>query len=138
MSERSRCERILVLLMRLSGAVTLMAFPTMLLPTAWMAAAHEWLGMGAFPESALVDYLTRSIAALYGFHGALLLLVSCNVRRYRPIVVFLAAMYLIFGVTLLFVDLHAGMPWYWTYGEWPPLILLGVVWLVLLRGVPEE
>ena len=138
MSERTRSERVLVLLLRLSGVVTLMAFPAMLLPTAWMASAHELLGMGPFPESSVVDYLTRSIAALYGFHGALLLLVSCNVRRYRPIVVFLAVMYLVFGGMLFFIDLHAGMPWYWSYGEWPPLILLGVVWLILLRDVPEE
>ena len=38
------------------------------LPVRWMAETHEWLGLGEFPESPLVDYLTRSASLLYAWH----------------------------------------------------------------------
>lgn len=58
--------RLLVLLLRLAGGITTIAFLAMLLPADWMAATHRWLGLGEFPRTAVVDYLTRSVAALYG------------------------------------------------------------------------
>jgi len=57
-----------------------------------MAATHRWLGLGEFPKAPVVDYLTRSVAALYGFHRGLLLLVSRDPRRYRRIVSYIAWM----------------------------------------------
>ena len=134
----TRSERILVLLLRLSGAVMLLAFPAALLPVEWMAANHRWLGLGEFPESALVDYLTRSISLLYGIHGGLLLLVSGRPRQYRSVIAYLAVMDMVFGVSVLAIDLHAGMPLLWTLGEGPPMFAIGLVVLLLLRGVPPE
>ena len=117
----------LQLLLRLAGVITTFAFLAMLLPTDWMASTHERLGLGEFPRSPLVDYLTRSVAALYGFHGALLLLISRDPVKYRTIVQFVAVMNVAFGVMMLLIDLHAGMPWWWTAGEGPPIIVFGVV-----------
>lgn len=138
MSEATVQEKLLVLLLRLGGALLLLAFPAMLLPTGWMAATHAWLGLGEFPETTIVDYLTRSISALYGVHGGLLLLVSGDVRRYRAVIRYVALMNLMLGVALLVIDIAAGMPWFWTLGEGPPIFALGVVMLVLLRSVPTE
>jgi len=117
----------LQLLLRLAGVITTFAFLAMLLPTDWMASTHERLGLGEFPRSPLVDYLTRSVAALYGFHGALLLLISRDPVKYRTIVQFVAVINVAFGVMMLLIDLHAGMPWWWTVGEGPPIIVFGVV-----------
>lgn len=117
----------LQLLLRLAGVITTFAFLAMLLPTDWMASTHERLGLGEFPRSPLVDYLTRSVAALYGFHGALLLLISRDPVKYRTIVQFVAVINVAFGVMMLLIDLHAGMPWWWTAGEGPPIIVFGVV-----------
>ena len=39
---------------------------------------------------------------------------------------------------LIGVDVHAGMPWWWTAGEGPPVIAAGAVMLYLLRFVPAE
>jgi hypothetical protein len=36
---------------------------------------------------------------------------------------------------MVVVDLHAGMPWLWVVGEGPPIVTIGAVFLVLLRGV---
>ena len=60
----------LVFLLRLAGSVTASAFLAIFLPVEWMASTHRWLGLGEFPRAPVVDYLARSIAALYGFHGA--------------------------------------------------------------------
>jgi len=124
----------LQLLLRLAGGFTCASFLAMLLPTDWMASAHEWLGLGEFPRSPLVDYLTRSIAALYGFHGALLLLISRDPVRYSTIVQYVAVMNILFGVIMVLIDWHAGLPWWWTFGEGPPIIAFGVAIAFLNRS----
>jgi hypothetical protein len=118
--------RLIVLLLRLAGCVTAAAFLAMFLPVEWMASTHRWLGLGEFPRVPLVDYLTRSVAALYGFHGVLLLLVSTDPRKYRAIVSYVAIMNVIFGIIMTVIDVHAGMPLPWTLLEGPPIVLFGI------------
>ncbi|HET7696043.1 MAG TPA: hypothetical protein VFK57_10075 [Vicinamibacterales bacterium] len=126
-------QRWLVVVLRIAGVFTIAAFPAMLLPVDWMASTHARLGLGEFPRSAVVDYLARSIAALYGFHGVLVLLVSTDPVRYRPIVWFIAVMNIAFGAMLIAIDLHAGLPAYWTALEGPPIIAFGLVIALLTR-----
>ena len=128
-------RQILVVLLRLAGTITVCAFGAMLLPTDWMEATHRWLGLGEFPRSPIVDYLTRSIAALYGFHGVLLFLISRDVVRYRSIVRYVGVMNMLFGAFILLIDVHAGMPRLWTLGEGPPIIAFGVTVLYLSRSL---
>ena len=129
---------ILTLLLRFMGCVLLLAFPTILLPEAWMAATHEWLGLGEFPAATLTDYLTRSAAALYGMHGVLVLMVSTDVVRYRSLVTVLGAMNVAMGGVMLGIDLHADMPWWWTAIEGPPLMGMGVLILLLNRAAARN
>ena len=131
-------ERAVVFLLRLSGSITLMAVLAIFLPVEWMIEIHRKLGLGTFPESAAMDYLTRSVAALYAFHGGLLLCVSRDVRRYRGLVHYLAWATVGFGLALLGVGLHAGLPVFWVVGEGPPVAALGVLLLLLLPSVPAE
>jgi hypothetical protein len=123
----------IVILLRLAGSVTASAFLAIFLPVDWMASTHAWLGLGEFPRTPIVDYLTRTIAALYGFHGVLLLLVSTDPVRYRAIVSFIAIMNIVFGVIVLAVDVHAGLPFWWTIAEGPPIAIFGVVLAMLNR-----
>jgi hypothetical protein len=127
-----------VAILRLTAVVLLLAFPMMLLPVEWMAATHRWLGLGQFPASPLVDYLTRSISFLYGFHGGLLLVVARDVRRYRGVVVYVVVMSLAFGASMIVVDLHAGLPLRWVLGEGPPIMVAAVIIGLLLRAVPRS
>jgi hypothetical protein len=128
-----RSQRAIVLLLRLGGAITFSAFFAIFLPVDWMAATHRWLGLGEFPRAPIVDYLARSVAAFYGFHGCLLFLVSTDPIRYRTIVSFIAAMNVLFGLILLGVDFHAGLPALWTAFEGPPIVALGIILAVLNR-----
>jgi hypothetical protein len=126
-------QRLLVILLRLAGVFTLMAFLAMLMPQDWMASTHEWLGLGGFPRAPVVEYLARSVAALYGFHGVLLLLIARDPVRYRGIVRYVGVMNVVFGMLLVAIDLRAGLPMWWTLAEGPPIVAFGAVVLYLNR-----
>jgi len=128
-------ERMLVWILRLGGVLTLSAFFAMFLPVSWMAASHRWLGLGSFPETAIVDYLTRSISGMYAMHGVVLLVLSTDIRRYLPLVRILGFATVAFGIGLLLIDLHAGMPIWWTLGEGPFVTVAGILILVLVSGM---
>jgi hypothetical protein len=128
-------QRALVLLLRATGAVLLLAFFAIFLPTEWMAASHRWLGLGEFPASPLVDYLTRSASALYAIHGGLLVVLSFDVRRFAPVIIYSALAGIAFGLAMIVIDMGANMPLYWTVSEGPYIVVVGVATLWLARGV---
>ena len=134
----SNHHRILVIFLRLFGGVTVLAFLAMLLPVEWMAATHRWLGLGEFPRAPIVDYLTRSLSSLYGFHGVLVLLVSRDPIRYLTIVRYLGWMYILAGVFAIVIDLYAPLPWYWTAVEGPSTLFSGVLILYLSRSLQSD
>jgi hypothetical protein len=127
-------RRLLVALLRLGAFVTGSGFFAVLLPVDWMATAHRWLGLGELPRVAIVDYLTRSNAALYGCHGVLLWIVSRDPVRYHGIVRYIGWMNIGFGLTILGIDLHAGLPAFWTIAEGPGVVVLGAAVLYLSRA----
>jgi hypothetical protein len=120
-------HRPLVLLLRCGAVLTGSAFLALFLPVESMASTHRWLGLGEFPRAPIVDYLARSVAAFYGFHGVLLFLISTDVVRFRPLVWYVAVMNVLLGVTLLAIDVHAGLPAYWIALEGPPVIVIGLL-----------
>ena len=131
--------RILALLLRIAGTFLCTAFFAMIMPTVWMADTHAWLGMGELPRMPVVEYLTRSIAPLYGFHGVLMLLVASYLRRLRPVAVYIGCMNVLFGLFVTVIDFEAGLPLWWSVGEGPPIAAFGVVILWLVRtGVADE
>jgi len=60
------------------------------MPFDWMNAIHRQAELGDLPNVPIVGYLTRSISALYALHGALLVFLAGDVRRFLPVVRFLA------------------------------------------------
>jgi hypothetical protein len=127
----NRNEKILIWLLRVSGAVMLMALGAVVMPYEWMNLIHQKQGLGELPHVPIVGYLTRSASALYAFHGALLLFIATDVRRYLPILRFLAMAGIVFGAVMLGIDSHVGMPVAWTVGEGLSVILFGAVILWL-------
>jgi hypothetical protein len=118
---------LLVVLLRLAGAVMVLAFLAVVLPVDWMAGTHRWLGLGEFPRAPIVDYLARSVALLYGFHGVLVLIVSRDPVKYRTIIWYLAVMNILFGAIIIAIDIHAGLPPMWTLLDGPPVTVFGIV-----------
>lgn len=137
-TEPTATERWLVILLRIAGPLMLLAFGAIFLPTEWMAASHRRLGLGEFPASSLVEYLTRSVSALYAIHGGLYLVIASNLRRYAGVLTYVACANVVFGVLMVGIDLKARLPWYWTLAEGPPVAAFGVLLLGMLRKVPRD
>jgi hypothetical protein len=125
-------HRTLIVLLRLAGVVTLIAFLGMLLAD-WGATTRRWLGLGGFPRAPVVGYFMRAIAALYAIHGVLLFIVSRDPGRYRSIVRDLGWLNVIFGLSLVLIDVRAGTPLLWTVVKGAPIVAFGLVVLHLSR-----
>ncbi len=110
-------ERVLTWLLRLLGVSCLLALPAMLMPVSWMAALHEWSGLGAFPDAPVVEYLARAVSGFYAMFGGLMLIAASDVRRYAAIITYCAWLGILFGAAIVCVILAAGMPWYWAMAE---------------------
>ena len=127
----TRSERRLTILLRVVGAAEALAIVAVFMPRAWILACHEMLGMGAFPEAPVAEYLARSTSLFYALLGGVLCWLSLDVRRYARVVTVLAVATIACGVILLASDMRAGMPWWWTVGEGPFVVALGVAFLLL-------
>lgn len=133
MLQPATAERCLVVVLRLGGIVCATALLAVVMPRAWHAAMHVWLGLGTFPDAPLVEYLARGMSGVCGIYGVLLIWLARDVRRYASLLAMQAI--LLMGVslaaTVMLVD--SGMPDWWLYGD------AGAVWafqwivLLLLR-----
>ena len=124
--------RLLVALLRFEGAMEMLAFIAVVMPHAWMAAAHQWLGLGVLPDFPLLDYMIRSASFLYGLHGVLLWMLAKDTKRFRPLIIYAAASYLASVLVFAMIDLRDGMPWWWTGAEIASVLSYGLVlaWLL--------
>ena len=110
-------ESMLKLWLRFSGAVMGLAFLAVLLPTSWMAASNDTLGLDPLPRGPLVEYLTRSLSLLYFVHGSVYWVLAMDPRRLAPVVSYMGWSAVGFGVVVGVIDAMVGMPWAWTLGE---------------------
>lgn len=134
-------ERTLALLLRIVGLAAFSAIVPTFMPFAWMEAIHRWLGMGELPDAPIVHYLSRSVSLLYAAHGAVVVYVSFDVRRYLPALRILAAILGFCGISMTAIDFWSGMPSYWTVAEGPFLLLAAGVlhWLTgRIKSVPNK
>jgi hypothetical protein len=129
----TRQERILALVLRVGAVPLLLALPCAGLPPAWMDVTHRWLGLGPLPTGPIVDYLARSCSLFYALHGAMILFVSFDVRRYLPFIRFLGWLGIALGFGMLAVDHVAQLPGYWRWLEGPFVIAEGLLVLWLAR-----
>jgi hypothetical protein len=129
--------RLLQIILRAGGAVMLLAVFAIFMPTRWMAATNDWLGLGEFSTSPLMDYLTRSLSMMYALQGGLMIVLSFDMRRYRPILLYVSLTTVVGGLLLTGIDLHAGLPAYWILTEGPPITLLGLLLVWLVKRIPQ-
>jgi hypothetical protein len=131
-------EKALVVILRCTAGLLLLALAPVLFPHSWMAAINREIGLGELPDTAIVGYLTRSLSALYAYHGALVLYLSLDVRRYLPLIGCLAVVNMMFGAMMLSLDIYLGMPLPWTIGEGPLIFGLGAVIFGLAARVKRK
>ena len=118
-------------LLRLTGTVELLAFVAAVMPRRWMEAGHRWVGLGEMPQGAVVDFIIRQASFTYGLHGVLLWLLSWNVVRFRPLVVFTGISYLLCAPVFFLIEWRSGMPWFWTAFDSGSCLFVGGVLLWL-------
>jgi hypothetical protein len=75
----------------------------------------------------LTFYLARNLSLLYGFVGVLLILLSMDLDRYRPLVGYIAVGTIAFSLMQLVVDSMACLPAWWTLGESLSTLLGGLL-----------
>jgi hypothetical protein len=114
----ARRDHDLVVLLRLIGAAELAALLFVFVPTEWIGFIHDHvLGLGPFPDWPIAVYLARHLSALYAVHGALLMAISLDPRRYRPLARLLGWCHVGLGVALAWTDWSAGFHWVWAVAE---------------------
>ena len=121
------------MLLRLLGLLDFCALAAVVAPRAWIAASHEWLGLGAFPAGPLVEYLARCTSVWYASYGLLLWFISRDVERYARLIRFLSCVLIVQGIMIVWIDLAARMPGWWTAFEGPCCSGLGAILLMLQR-----
>ncbi len=126
-------RRLLVCFLRGSALILLGALLASFFPHAWMQTIHQLMGLGDLPDTPMVQYLARSVAALYAQLGLFYWFVSYDVPRYARLLRFSAWVKFAFGMLVLGVDVFVGMPGFWIAIE-GPFILTWSLTLRLLLG----
>ncbi|QDU21082.1 hypothetical protein [Urbifossiella limnaea] len=130
----SASDASLTFLLRLLGAAELAAVVFVVAPLGWMEAVHDRvLGLGPLPTGRIVEYLARHLSALYAVHGAMVVAVSLDVRRYRPLARVLGWSHVGLGVAVGWTDWSAGFAWWWALGEGALVSMCGGAIVLLAR-----
>ncbi len=122
---------LLTALLRVTGVAMLGGLVFVFCPFAWMQRIHAGIGMGELEYTPLMSYLTRTLSAMYAVVGAILLLVSLDIRRYLPLIRLLGVIAIAGGVGVTVLDAMLRLPAFWTLLEGPLTAGLGVALLVL-------
>jgi hypothetical protein len=130
-------EKILFWLLIVMGGLAALAVVPMVMPTDWMEATNDWLGLDPFPRSTLTEYLTRSLSAVYALFGAFVIYIALDLRRYLELVVFMGWLTMLLGAALTVLDFAIGMPASWSWGEGPPTIVIGGLFVWLAKRVKQ-
>lgn len=133
LSEIRNHEHFLKLFLRIIGAAALLALGAVIMPYSWMNAIHQRLGLGWMPVEPIVGYLARSTSAFYALFGGLLWVVSFDLHRHRPVLCYVGAAIIFFGITLLVIDIVEGLPLYWILFEGPMNTAFGILILACSR-----
>jgi len=110
-------QRLQVCLLRLAGAVEILAFLAVLMPRWQMETAHRWLGLGEMASGPLIMFMIRQASYVYGMHGLSLWVLASNVERFRPLVILNGISFLLAAPVFFIIDYTAGMPLWWTIGD---------------------
>lgn len=133
-TEKSAHQFPLVLTLRVLGTIDMLAFVAVVMPRTWIAATHEWAGLGEFPDAVVASYLARSASLLYGFYGVLLWYLAGDVERYWNLITFIARVAMVLGVMLFIIDWIEDMPTWWRVVEGPAFAAAGVLMLAAQRS----
>jgi len=126
-------QRIQPWVLRLAGAVEILAFFAVVMPRSWMEVSHAWLGLGEMPGGPIIMFMVRQSSYTYGMHGVSLWILASNVKRFQPLIVFNGLAYLLAAPIFFLIDYKYEMPWFWTLMDTAGCAFFGAALLVLNR-----
>ena len=101
-------------LLRLAGAVEMLAFLSVVMPRSWMETSHAWLGLGEMPGGPIIMFMIRQASYAYGMHGISLWVLASNCERFRPLIILNGISFLLAAPVFCVIDYTAGLPLWWT------------------------
>lgn len=110
-------ERLQKGILWIAGGFEILAFIAVIMPRSWMEAGHIWLGMGRMAESPLLMFMIRQASYTYGMHGLTLLVLSTDLKRFRPLLILNGIAFVVAAVVFALIDYSEGMPSFWTVGD---------------------
>lgn len=116
----------------------MLAIVAVFMPLSWMASVHEFLGLRKMPEGPIVEYLARSLSALYALLGCWIFYLSGRVPTQLGFVRLFGVLFTIFGMVLWWIGVKSAMPITWVLLEGPPAILLGLWIIYCCRGADSS
>jgi hypothetical protein len=131
-------QRLQAWLLRLAGAVELLAFIAVVMPRSWMEVAHAWLGLGELPTGPITMFMIRQASYTYGMHAISLFVIASDVERFRPFVILNAISFLVAALVFFLIDHTSGMPWWWALGDTLGCGFFGAALLWLSRKNPVQ
>lgn len=131
-------ERLQTWLLRLVGAIELLAFFAVVMPRSWMEASHAWLGLGEMTGGAVTMFMIRQASYTYGMHGISLWVLAADVRRFRPLVLLNGISFLLAAPVFFLIDYTSGLPFWWTLADAFGCGFFGAAMLWLDRGIRRE
>jgi hypothetical protein len=120
-------------LLRLAGAVELLAFVAVVMPQSWMEISHAWLGLGEMPAVPVLMFMIRQASYTYGIHGISLFVLASNVERFRPLIILNGIAFLLAGPVFFLIDYTSGLPWWWAVVDSLSCLFFGAALLWLSR-----
>ncbi len=128
-----RHPRLLVLVLRFMALSMAIALPAVLAPWLAIEKLSWWAGLGLPPRVPLLAYMTAGGSAVYLGQAVLLWFMSCDVERYRPLIVVTGCGYLVCAPVFWWIHTQAGMPHWWRVLDSMGCLLGGTLLLAVAR-----
>jgi hypothetical protein len=116
--------------------VSVPVLPAVFAPRFTVEKLSWLLGFGEPPDAPLLFYVTAGGSLVYLILSAMLLIISCDVTRYRPLVLFAAYASLIAAPLYWWIDTNTGMPRSWILMDAVSCLIFGAS--LLLASDPAE
>ncbi len=121
--------------LRINGAITSLALLAVFMPLDWMKQTNDYLQIGPVPSGALFEYLARTVSAMYAIHGGLCFVLARDVRRFGPVITYVACVEMAFAGVVLWIDWAVHMPRAWVAVEAPTVVAVsGTILFLRIRA----
>jgi hypothetical protein len=132
---RIRC---LVCFLRFIAICQLLAFIPIFIPVhAWLPGWYSWLRLGPAPDvSPVLQYAIGGTAYFQGAIGVWLWIMLSDVDRFRRLLAATAVIYLVAVPIFYYIDVTAGLPFWWRMYDCLWCLAVGAALLILCRQSP--